>query len=38
MKVLINNKEFQLTDINKFGGEGDLYTVDYLGEKKCVKI
>lgn len=38
MKVIINNKEYSLTDINKFGGEGDLYTVNYLGETKCVKI
>lgn len=38
MKVLINNKEYTLTDINKFGGEGDLYTVNYLGETKCVKV
>ncbi len=38
MKVLINNKEHILTSINKFGGEGDLYTVKYLGETKCVKI
>lgn len=38
MKVLINDKEYTLTDINKFGGEGDLYTTEYLGETKCVKI
>lgn len=38
MKVIIDNKEYTLTDINKFGGEGDLYTVNYLGETKCVKV
>lgn len=38
MKILIDNIETVLTDINKFGGEGDLYTVSFLGETKCVKI
>jgi hypothetical protein len=38
MKVLINNKECLLNDIGKGGGEGDIYTVNYNGEIKCVKV
>lgn len=38
MRVLINNNSYTLVDINKFGGEGDLYTTEYMGETKCVKI
>lgn len=38
MKVLINNEVYNLTETEKFGGEGDLYTVNYNGVTKCVKI
>ncbi|MCZ7603058.1 MAG: serine/threonine-protein kinase [Melioribacteraceae bacterium] len=38
MKVLINNKEYHLDGPIKFGGEGEIFTVNYDGEIKCVKI
>jgi|GEM_PF-3922681 len=38
MKVLINNKEYLLSDINRFGGEGEIYTVNINGQTKCVKV
>lgn len=38
MKILINGNEYELKDLNKFGGEADLYAVEYEGEEKCVKI
>ncbi|MBX3008044.1 MAG: hypothetical protein KF816_08465 [Melioribacteraceae bacterium] len=38
MKVTINNAEYLLNDTNKYGGEGDIYTVNFNGEMKCVKI
>lgn len=38
MKVLINNKSYELAEPIKFGGEGDIYTIEIGGEKKCIKI
>lgn len=38
MEVLIEGKRYRLTDLNKGGGEGDLYTVHFDGALKCVKI
>ncbi len=38
MRIIVNNKEYSLGEPILFGGEGDIYTLNYDGSIKCVKV